>query len=399
MACYLFSGLQGAGKGYYTVLRAEEVLCDTDQHIITNFAFELMPWCRQIRRRVWRAEKGFVQYLKEKYGKDFDATKRIHFLDELQMKQFYLWRVNTEGKLVKIDPKFERKGNRDVIVGFDEGAFAETLGCVYIMDEAWRFINSRDWQDMDRGFQFYLAQQRKSQGGDDFWIVCQHSSQIEKQSRVLISEYHTLVNHRFRKIMFWKQPNVISCMISNEPPELRSKSISTRPKIFRFDKEGVGGSFDTSKGAGLKGGTGADIEKKTKGLPAWTLMLVVVGFGLLVISVARGAGWFAGKLLTGTVHGKAGQAVVDGAKTMSAPWVPPQKQEPQQVQQPVRYDRVETNELQVTGIAMFPWKGYDVITLSDGRVMRLTDQSIQGFNLEQGWFVIDGKKVKICRQK
>lgn len=294
------TGLPGAGKGVYSVLVIEQELKATDRHIITNFAVRMHPWVRRLGRRRSRGEKGLLAHLYDTYGETFDAEKRVHVIDDEDMYSFYLTRVNSEGKLIKVSGDYERRGEngKEVLIGIDKEEFAATLPCVYLIDEGWKFFFSQNWQKTELGFTFYNAQHRKA--GDDLWMTAQHPSQINKQMRLLVQEYHTLVNHGYRKIGVFKQPNVISVCITNESPETRSKSIGALPKVIRFDKQGVGGSFDTAQGAGVQG-AGADIERKKSGLPWWGLILLIAGLGYGIIMLAKGGGWVAGHLLTGTL--------------------------------------------------------------------------------------------------
>jgi hypothetical protein len=286
------TGLPGAGKGVYAVLRIIDVLRTTEKPILTNFAIELYPWVRKLGRRRSRGEKGLLAHLHDTYGETFGAEKRIFTLTDEQMQYFYCWRVNHDGKLVEIQANRDaRTGN---IVSIDEAAFTETQPCYYLGDEGWKFWNARDFQKIDRGLQFYNAQHRKA--GDDFDITAQAASQIDKQMRVLVQEYHTLVNHGYRKMGVFRQPNVISVVISNEPPELRSKTLTALPKVIKFDAQGIGGSFDTAKGAGVQG-AGADIERKRKGLPWWGLPVLIAVMGAGIIFVAKGGGYMTGKML------------------------------------------------------------------------------------------------------
>src|ERR1035441_4817023 len=292
----LISGLQGAGRGVYTVLRMIDILQTTEMHIITNFAIELNPWLRKMSRRRSRGEKGFLAHLRDTFGETFDAEKRIHVIAQSEVSRFYLWRINPEGELFQVAPILDAKTGR--VIAFDEKAFSISLPVHYILDEAGQTFPARNWQAVEAGVAFYDAQHRKA--GDNVDLTVQHSGQIDKQMRMLIQEYHSLVNHGYRKMGIFQQPNRISVFISNEPPESRSKSLGGVPKIIKFDKVGIGGSFDTAKGVGVQG-MGADIERKRKGLPFWGLPLIVLLGGAGIIFAARGAGWFAGKQLTGGV--------------------------------------------------------------------------------------------------
>jgi len=310
------TGLPGAGKGVFSVIQIIEELKRTDRPIVTNFAIKLHPWVRRLAKDRSRPEKGLLAYLRDTYGKTFDAEKRIKLISDDEAAAFYLNRCFIETyDLTKIEANRSDKG---AIESLDEKAFTRTRPTLYVIDEAWKFWNARDWSKTDKGFQFYNAQHRKA--GDDLFITAQHASQIDKQMRVLVEQYHTLVNHRFRKMMVFKQPNVISVVSSNEPPELRNKTLSASPRIIRFDREGIGSCFDTAQGAGGVQGMAADIEKKAKGLPWWGLIVLVAVLGLGLIITARGSGWLTGKLLTGGFQKQSAPVTLNGST--------PKKQDP-----------------------------------------------------------------------
>lgn len=347
----LVMGLPGAGKGIYTVVKTIEELQSTERPIITNFAFELNPWVRRLGRRRSRGEKGMLGHLRDTYGETYNAENRIHVLEDEHIAEFYLWRVNHDGKLVKINADRDRDGT---IVKIDQSEWANTVPCFYIVDEAWKFWNSRAWQKIDKGFQFYNAQHRKA--GDDLLITVQAASQIDKQLRVLIQTFHHLVNHRHRKMLFFKQPNVISVIVTNEPPEAGKKSLGAVPKVIRFDPSGVGSCFDTAKGAGVQG-QGADIEKKAKGLPWWGIIILFVGIGLAILLVSKYAGVGAGYLLTGGANTKIAK---DTGKHL-ARVTTPQWSEPATKTQTLntnvatwQHSKPDTNVLYVVGMTKMP---------------------------------------------
>jgi len=308
------TGLMGAGKGVFNVIKMTEELQDTDRHIITNFAFRLHPWVRRLSRKRSKAEKGYLAYLMDEFGQTFDAEKRIHVLDDSELLHFYLWRINDEGLLVKIPEIRDDKGN---IIAFAEDAFGNTQPVCYDIDEAGQFWNARGWQKTADALGFYIRQHRKA--GDDVWLSVQNESDLDKQLRLKIQEYNSCVNHKMRKMGIFKQPDVISVITTSEPPSMRGKSVMV-PKIIRFNKDGIGGSYDTAQGAGVKG-RGADIEHKAKGLPWWMLFAGLVLLGVVIVFLAKGGGWFTGKVLTNGFHKTApGKAVEKGLAQMGVPF-------------------------------------------------------------------------------
>lgn len=284
------TGVPGAGKGVLLTMRAEQELVATDRHIITNHALRVAPWKRRLARGRVRPAAGFSSHLLAKYGSDFGVWERVHLLSDEDFSEFFLWRINSAGELIKIDAERDKD---NVVQSFNLEQFAVTRPVCYMMDEAWKFIWSRNWQKMGRGFLFYIAQHRHA--GDDMWIAAQSESQIDKAVRELVQDWHSCVNHGKRKVFLFRQPKVISVVVSNEPPSKR-KSVGAAPQIIRF-KKSLLDSYDTSAGMG-PAGQGADLEKKEKGLPPWLLPTAVVGLGVGIVLAARFAGWGTGKLLT-----------------------------------------------------------------------------------------------------
>lgn len=365
------SGLPRSGKGVYTVLQFEEELQRTERHIITNFAIELKPWLRKLAHRRSRGEKGFLAYLYDKYGETFDAEKRIHMLNMEQLKEFFLWRVGLDGKLFEVECERDRSGK---VVSLKEDVFANTLPCVYFLDEAWATMYSHDVMQAPRGLTFYAAQHGKA--GDDAWITCQHTAQLNKQVKILFECYHSCVNHKFRKILWFNQPNRISVVVSNEPPDQRSK-LANLPKIIKFDTVGVGGSFDTARGAGVQG-NGADIEKKQRGLPWWGIIVLIAVLGASILGCSQLAGRVTGHLLTPQRKDK-NQVVGGGGGTNSAEFKSLFAATVKLAAEVERLRRVEfavtnraavTNqepEVYMTGLSILDGRGR--VFLSDGRVV------------------------------
>jgi len=288
-------GQPGAGKGVYGVLKVAEELRDTERHVITNLAFRISPWVRYLRRGKKQKEIGFAQYLCETHGHDCGVWDRLHVISDEDFKEFYLWRVNKAGELIKIAHTRDDKGK---VLDFDREEFASTHAACYVMDETWKFLWARNWQDCSKAFLYYAAQHRHA--GDDLWLLAQNEGQIDKAARELAQEWHSLVNHRYRKLWMFRQPDRISVVISNESPKARTSSVASTPSIIKFDKRGVGGSYDTAGGMGV-GGMGGDIEHKTKGVPFWVFPLAILAVALVIIFLAKGSGWMTGKLLTGTL--------------------------------------------------------------------------------------------------
>lgn len=380
----LIIGVPGAGKGIYSVQSVVvPELASTRRHIVTNLALKLEPWVRPLGRERSRAEKGLLAHLRDTYGgKDFEAAKRIHLLDDENFREFYLWRVDNEtGELFKVDAQRDKEGR---VLSFDKQQLSRSAPVCYLMDEGWKFLWSRAWQDTSKGVLSYNAQHRHL--GDDLWIAVQSENQVEKAVRDLVQEYHTLVNHRYRKILFFKQPNIISVFSSNDPPKNRAGKL-TSPKIIKFDKEGIGGCYDTAGAIGVSGAAG-DIETKTKGLPWWGLLVLVLGVGLGLIGMSRALGYGVGSAIERGMGG----AVAKHTNTVNVVTNHPiNKLEPGDTQrwlQGIREERgqVDSREsvyayrerprpVYLTGLMTLP--GQMRAYLSDGRCLRPGDGHLQ----------------------
>lgn len=266
-------GKPGAGKGILAMHKILEELRTGDRCIVTDLAVRMNPWNRKIRKngRVRNMpQQGLLGYLVETYGTTFKAESRLHVLDEKHSHEFYLWRV-VNGKLV------DMPANRDVrtnaVQEFDPSIALETGGVLYVTDEAWSILGARNWQNTGKGVLFYAAQHRKL--GDDWLVVTQHSKQIDTAVRQVAQSYWVVRNHSKLKLGFFKHPDIFTASIYEQPPDKSSQPMERRS--FRLDKAGVGSCFDTAAGKGVKGGAAADIGHKTKGLPWWTVILVVAG--------------------------------------------------------------------------------------------------------------------------
>jgi len=368
------SGLPGAGKGVYAMMQIINELRSTDRHIVTNLAVKLDPWVRSLGRKRSRGEKGLLAHLRDTYGETFDAEKRIHVVQDEQMKFFYTWRVNHDGQLIELPAN--RNKHTGQIESLELDAFSATQPMCYVADEAGQFWGARDWQKTADGLAWYNRQHRKA--GDDFWVCVQHSSQLDKQMRTLFQEYHSLVNHKFRKIGIFKQPDKISVVVGNESPDMRSK-LPILPTLISFDKVGLGGSFDTAAGVGVRG-TGADLETKSKGLPWWGLFAGLVGIGVIVIFFAKGAGWFTGSLLTAK-KGQVGTAMENKLETAKQqnPAIQKTERQPEPAVQKLATVTAPTNEVVILGKCYTPGAGWEV-WLSDGTTLRNSDIRLIGID-------------------
>jgi len=299
VSVHFVTGRPGNGKGLVSVQVVVDELVQGERPVITNLPVRIGPWVRRWRSGgKWRcqAEMGLQAYLLREYGKDFDVLKRVHVLQEDEVGEFYLRRV-VDGKLVVLSCERDSQGR---VVSFDTSAALASGGHVYVVDEAWRNFGAREWQQTGKGVLFYGAQHRHL--GDDWYIVTQHTKQVDTAFRMIAQDYWVCTNHSKRRLGVFRQPDVFSVAVYGVPPESRSEPPMHR-RVFRLDKAGLGSCYDTTAGHGIAGAGGADIQERRRGLHiGWAIVLVVVIGGLVLLG-SWGAGRFVERKLSGEPKG------------------------------------------------------------------------------------------------
>jgi len=279
MSIHFITGKPGAGKGVIAMQQIENELVNGDRPIIcAAFAVRLHPWLRRVGRlgkKTQRPEIGLQGYLMSKYGRDFDCLRRVYLLDEDQAGEFYLRRVGASG-LITLEAVRDDKGR---VESFSTDVALGLGGVVYILDESWKFFGSRNWQNTGKGVLFYAAQHRKL--GDDWFVVTQNTKQIDVALRIVAQDFWVVTNHGKLKAGVFKQPAVFSVAIYGEAPTGARLEPMER-KLYKLDKAGLGGCFDTAAGVGVAGVASADIFEKTKGVPWWGIFIVIALVGYLV---------------------------------------------------------------------------------------------------------------------
>lgn len=394
------TGKPGGGKGLVAMKEIEEELVNGDRPIITNLAIRVNPWVRLIRKKGSKSRKpeiGLKNYLLQKYGKDFDCEKRILILSPEDTKTFYLHRRNCES-WIQCPAVFKSRDDKKICVGFDASLAEQNGGVLYVIDEAWAFFGSRDWQNTGEGVLFYAAQHRKL--GDSLFIVTQHSKQVETALQRVAQDFSVVQNHSKKKIGFFRQPSVFSVATFSEVPTGRDTEPMART-VFKLDKEGLGACFDTAGGVGMGGGASADIGEKIRGIPFPFIILAVFLIGGGLIFAAKSGGWLTGSLLTGAFGLKK-----DKEKPKSYTTVTNQPEGkinsvissmlPHAASfgttNTVKADKQESLPLWVT--ATYPSANLStlIIVLSDGRTYSLGDGHCTSYSSRDG-AVIDGERV------
>ncbi len=286
------TGKPGGGKGLLSMQQIVDELVKGKRHVICNTPVRLVPWIFGDGR----AMIGLKAYLFKTFGKDFDCDKRVHVLDDDDISSFFLWRV-LDGGLKKADAEIKTsKDGDDRIMSFDTNLASQSGGVLYVIDEAWKFYGSRNWQKTGEAMLFYSSQHRHF--GDDVLIVTQHTKQIDPAIQRVAQDFWVVTNHSKLSIGIFRQPDIFSVAIYDQAPTGASLTPMSR-KIFRLDKQGLAQTYDTSAGVGLTGRMAADVGARRKGLPWWGILVVIALVAYLFWRLLNGAGWLVGKTVSG----------------------------------------------------------------------------------------------------
>lgn len=321
MAIHFLCGRPGGGKGVVAIQEIVNELVNGSRVIVTDLPLRLHPWVRCMESRsVWnprsktvlRPEKGLLAYLQEKYGQTFHAEERIFMLHEERAKEFYLNRYANSGGWSELQAA---RDDKDRVESFDTRT--ATAPCLIVTDECWRTFGARDWANTGKGVLFYAAQHRKF--GDEWFLVCQHTKQIETALRQVAQDYWLVKNHSKMRVGMFRQPDVFTLSIYSDPPTAGAQVAPMSTKMITLDKVGLGSCYDTAAGTGITGGNAADLNEKKRGLNfKWLIAIALLLIGVSAMfpsALGKMAGW----LFSG---GKAQKSTIVNTATNVPPATP-----------------------------------------------------------------------------
>jgi len=306
--------MPGNGKGVMGATMIVEELRLGKRPIITNFATEKMPWVtRDHEPRI-----GLRAYLQKTYDDDFDCLERIFRVSDEAMQNFYLYRALTRRQVEKLgaahlvgyrqvtpldgvmtDEEFRLHKDcqlyvcdHEIKVDKQGRGHCEKFNAVLLehsgphlnlADECWKFWPARGWQSTSEADVYYNAQHRHF--GDDNVYMTQRHNDIDSIIVDRCQECIVMVNHGKLTFGLFRQPAVFRVSVYNGRPMPSKEPMSTR--ILRPDVKGLLQTYDTSAGIGISGRGAADTnERKKKGLPFWSMPLIVlavlfaIGYGI-----------------------------------------------------------------------------------------------------------------------
>lgn len=308
------TGMTGGGKTKYEMWELIQELVSTDRPIIGNVAWRLDPW---VDGR-GRARLGLLATLRKLYGEEFHARERMFTLAEDQVARFYAFRIPRKAEWEDKPQLVEVPKAADGRWHFDGN---EYRGARYAIDEGHEYFRQADWQLIAKEAMSWASQNRRS--GDDADILTQQAELVAKPFRRQSIQCVWMTNHAYVPMGPFRQPGRITWRVHlNTPPGDGEPALSSGR--LSLEKDLLDGVYDTTAGAGVRGGA-ADMGKKGRGLHwAWipvgatlAFLLVILGFNGCV----RGGAALAGRALKpgGGGSGLAASAVgLRSAQAMAA---------------------------------------------------------------------------------
>lgn len=261
-------GLNGSGKGQKTLRVCVNILLYSEHVIITNFALvltELSPYL----------QKHYPEML-------VDLSKRVRFLTEEETPNFftklpYGYEVelpSEEAQKKGARPDYTQCRRVDFTLELEDEKFTEVVEhsvlppFVYIIDEAYNYLDARGWMGRSKTLYWFVLQHRKF--NSDVIFCSPEIGDLDSMLRGKIRRFHMMRNLAEEKFWRFRKPAKFQCVTYNQMP--RSGVTPEKTEYFGLDLE-LSRCYNTAAGVGVVGRTGADSVRPVKGLH-WALALV-----------------------------------------------------------------------------------------------------------------------------
>ena len=281
MSIHFIAGKPGGGKTLFSVRLIVDELIKGRRPIVTNVALKLDMVNAYLQERYPR------QYA-EKFEFSFDwippdrvleikesvngavrvavpvpcqaalrhISERINLIDEDQMRDFFCYRGDGV-RLVPVSNPEWKAGKRP-----DFSPIADA-GVLYVLDEVQNVFNSRAWASTGAQVLYYLSQHRKL--GDDVICITQAVNNVDKQFRSVAQDYTYIRNLAKGKHGVFRLPSLFIRQTYSQPATGNVTAMETG--TFRLDVTGLATLYDTAKGVGIVGRSGADVHERKRGVP------------------------------------------------------------------------------------------------------------------------------------
>lgn len=272
MSIHVIQGKPGGGKSLYATRRVIQELVEGHRNIVTNLPIRL---------------GNLNAYLQKQYpNEDFRAPQRVRILDDLEIRYFWKFRGPSDEappELRALEQVQDDDAKKPLLRALD--AWAKTpshgdggKGVAFFLDEAHIPFNARAWASVATAALFYLSQHRKL--GDVVWPITQSPGNLDKQFRSVAEDFTQVRNEYTAKFGPFRGRGRFVRRTYLAEPTAGSEPFETA--VFTLD--GVKDCYDTAKGIGVHGNK-ADIGRRAKGIPTWTLLPMAIGLGLLCIVI------------------------------------------------------------------------------------------------------------------
>lgn len=370
MSIHFISGKPGGGKSLYGMKMVLDELLYGNRTVITNLPIKLPE---------------LNEYLQREYpNKTVNLHDRVILFDEDEMKGFFTLRPKgSVGPKLLTKDEWKMGSKPDYSGVCDSGVF-------YVVDEVHIGFNSRAWMDTGADVLYYLSQHRKL--GDTVVCITQAINNVDKQFRSVTQDFTYIRNLSKEKLSAFRLPSLFIRQTFNVPATDNAQPMETG--TFRLDVKGLASCYDTAKGVGIHGRSGADARERKTGLH-WSVF--VVGALLLVYLLAYQAPKLVVKLFD---HKPQKKNAIPQTQTNSAPTqIPPVEtrttNEPQRVTIQLPRGNLTNTPPEVVVEVLHKLKGYWEVFLSDGS--RFTQHDPELEQISVSYVQISGHRYKYAR--
>ena len=306
-------------------------------------------------------------------------TERVLLIDEDDLSKFFTFRAGGV-RLQSITNAEWKTGKRP------DYSIVKDGGVLYVLDEVHIAFNSRAWADTGAEVLYYLSQHRKL--GDDVVCITQSVANVDKQFRSVAQDYTYIKNLSKQKVGLFRLPAIFTRNTYPQPATDTSKPMESG--TFRLDVSGLASCYDTARGVGIHGRSGADTQSRKKGISTLWFVVLLIALGVLLKYLpAILTHFLSHEKSKPAVHQAASSspvAVDQSTNTPPALLAPPAFTLPGRA----RTDAQDPPPLVCVGYCMIA--GHPNVFLSDGRTVTEAD-GVQ--SIERNAVFFDGKKIPI----
>lgn len=259
-------GKFGAGKSRYGTQLLVDELLHTERPVVTTLAIDL-PRINE-----------YIQQLDPEH--DHHVWQRVLAINKHQVAKFWRYRgVASLGEYGQVPIEYGPCSMHDKQVPFDPAWQAVSQGVCYLIDEAPFAFHARRYATTGIEFSDYIGQHRHL--NDEIYSFARASDMLDKQFRITADRCIVMDNWYQKAISIFTAPKILRGDIYENCPPTPGESPVNTFKIH-IDPKGLASCYNTAGGLGIAGTGTADMGKRAKGIPWWTIIPGGIAAGLLV---------------------------------------------------------------------------------------------------------------------